>query len=156
MVQYMYGERDAIAENVRQRFSEVYGIDDFEELLSWYRKNASLYVEVGSWMLALKRSDFILGPRYHGVALGLQAGVPGTVIAIDSRTTELCQGTGIKYMQLEDTIRMNAEEIIQESKWTEEDAMLFDNRRRVAAIGYTEFLTLNGLEPSDHLNKLTN
>ncbi|NUB65063.1 hypothetical protein HUC49_22325, partial [Escherichia coli] len=81
-------------------------------------------------------------------ALGLQAGVPGTVIAIDSRTTELCQGTGIKYMQLEDTIRMNAEEIIQESKWTEEDAMLFDNRRRVAAIGYTEFLTLNGINAS--------
>ncbi|CAM7912688.1 polysaccharide pyruvyl transferase family protein [Leclercia adecarboxylata] len=155
MVQYMYGERDAITENVRQRFSEVYGIDDFEELLSWYRKNASLYVEVGSWMLALKRSDFILGPRYHGVALGLQAGVPGTVIAIDSRTTELCQGTGIKYLQLEDTIRMSAEEIIQESKWTEEDATLFDDRRRVAAIGYTEFLTLNGLELSDHLKDLT-
>lgn len=156
MVQYMYGERDAIAENVRQRFSEVYGIDDFEELVSWYRKNASLYVEVGSWMLALKRSDLILGPRYHGVALGLQAGVPGTVIAIDSRTTELCQGTGIKYLQLENAIKMSVEEIIQESKWTEEDAMLFDNRRRVAANGYTEFLTLNGLEPSHHLKNLTN
>lgn len=156
MVQYMYGERDAIAENVRQRFSEVYEIDDFEELMSWYRKNASLYVEVGSWMLALKRSDFILGPRYHGVALGLQAGVPGTVIAIDSRTTELCQGTGIKYLNLEDTLTMNAEDIIIKSKWSEEDATIFDERRKIAAIGYIDFLKSNMLEPSNHLVSLIN
>lgn len=154
MVQYMYGERDAIAENVREIFRDVYGIADFEELLSWYRKNASLYVDVGTWMLALKRSDFVLGPRYHGVALGLQAGVPGTVIAIDSRTTELCQGSGVKYLQLEDALKMNAEEIIISSKWSEEDAVLFDNRRRVAAVGYAEFLNLNNIEPSNHLKSL--
>lgn len=154
MVKYMYGERDSIAENVRDRFSQVYEIADFEELLSWYRKNASLYVDVGTWMLALKRSDLVLGPRYHGVALGLQAGVPGTVIAIDSRTTELCQGTGIKYLQLEDALKMNAEEIIIASKWSEEDAVLFDNRRKVAAAGYTDFLTLNELVPSSHLTNL--
>ncbi len=151
MVQYMYGERDSIADNVRERFSEVYGVTDFEELLSWYRKNASLYVEVGSWMLALKRSDLVLGPRYHGVALGIQAGMPGTVIAIDSRTTELCQGTGIKYLKLDDTLKMNAEEIIIASKWSEEDASLLDSRRKVAAAGYIDFLTLNDLEPSSHI-----
>ncbi|MEC3905328.1 hypothetical protein VOF77_23985, partial [Leclercia adecarboxylata] len=112
--------------------------------------------EVGSWMLALKRSDFILGPRYHGVALGLQAGVPGTVIAIDSRTTELCQGTGIKYLNLEDTLTMNAEDIIIKSKWSEEDATIFDERRKIAAIGYIDFLKSNMLEPSNHLVSLIN
>ncbi|MGE6162074.1 polysaccharide pyruvyl transferase family protein [Aeromonas salmonicida] len=154
MVQYMYGERDSIAENVRDRFSQVYGIADFEELLSWYRKNASLYIDVGTWMLALKRSDLVLGPRYHGVALGLQAGVPGTVIAIDSRTTELCQGTGIKYLQLENALKMSAEEIIIASKWSEEDATILDTRRKVAAAGYIDFLTLNNLEPSSHIKNL--
>lgn len=154
MVQYMYGERDAIAENVRQRFSEVYGITDFEELLTWYRKNASLYVEVGTWMLALKRSDFILGPRYHGVALGLQAGVPGTVIAIDSRTTELCQGTGIKYIQLSDTNHMDSEEILETAKWSEEDADIFDKRRKIAANGYFDFLVENEITPSEHFKQL--
>lgn len=155
MVQYMYDERDSIADSVRERFSEVYGVADFEELLSWYRKNASLYVDVGTWMLALKRSDLVLGPRYHGVALGLQAGIPGTVIAIDSRTTELCQGTGIKYLKLEEALKMNSEDIVSASKWSENDAELFDFRREVAAKGYIDFLHSNSLKPSSHLLELT-
>lgn len=154
MVQYMYGERDAIAENVRQRFSDVYGVSDFEELLSWYRRNASLYIDVGTWMLALKRSDFVLGPRYHGVALGLQAGVPGTVIAIDSRTTELCQGTGIKYLELEDALNLSSDDIIEASRWNSSDAELFDGRRETAATGYLNFLLENDIVPSEHLKNL--
>ena len=43
----------------------------------------------------MRKFDFVVGPRFHGVMLAMQAGIPGGVIAHDSRTLELCQTMGI-------------------------------------------------------------
>lgn len=155
MVQCMFGDVTSINEKTRERFRYIYKKHDFDEVLSWYRTNASLYVEVGAWMLALNRSDFVLGPRYHGVALGLQTGVPGTVIAIDSRTTELCQGTGVKYLELTQALAMTPQEIIASARWSRHDADVFDDRRSTSAKDYIEFLLSNELQPSSHLEELS-
>ena len=57
----------------------------------WCRRNAVSFIDAASWMEALRNVDFVVGPRFHGVMLAMQAGTPGGVIAHDSRTLEMCQ-----------------------------------------------------------------
>ena len=56
---------------------------------------ARRFIDAASWIDAMRKFDFVVGPRFHGVMLAVQAGVPGGVIAHDSRTFELCQTMGI-------------------------------------------------------------
>jgi hypothetical protein len=65
------------------------------EFVRWMRRFATTFIDAASWMDAMRKFDFVVGPRFHGVMLALQAGVPGAVIAHDSRTFELCQTMGI-------------------------------------------------------------
>jgi polysaccharide pyruvyl transferase WcaK-like protein len=46
-------------------------------------------------MEAIRKFDFVVGARFHGIMLAIQAGVPGAVITHDSRTQELCQTLAI-------------------------------------------------------------
>jgi hypothetical protein len=39
--------------------------------------------------------DIVVGARFHGIMLAIQAGTPGGVIAHDSRTLEMCQTMGV-------------------------------------------------------------
>lgn len=155
MLQFAVGEREGIKETTLARFLEVYG-PTFDEasLLDWYRRKACFYVDAPNWMRALNRFDLVLGPRYHGVALAIQAGIPGTVITIDSRTEELCTGTGMKAIAINDAIELGAEELCEKAKWTEGDAEEFDNNRLVKGKRIIDFLNANGLRPSEHLTAL--
>lgn len=62
-----------------------------ENFKLWCRRNAVSFIDAASWMEALRNVDFVVGPRFHGVMLAMQAGTPGGVIAHDSRTLEMCQ-----------------------------------------------------------------
>ncbi|QRM35599.1 polysaccharide pyruvyl transferase family protein [Microvirga sp. VF16] len=66
-----------------------------EEFKTWCRKRVLAFADVDHWMAWTKRYDFVVGPRFHGVMLALQAGVPAGCIAHDSRTLEMCQTMGI-------------------------------------------------------------
>jgi hypothetical protein len=57
----------------------------------WCRKRMLAFGDVDHWMAWTKRYDFVVGPRFHGVMLAIQAGVPAGCIAHDSRTLEMCQ-----------------------------------------------------------------
>jgi len=50
---------------------------------------------------------------------------------------------------------MSAIELIDASRWTDEDAMRFDLNRVDKARGYVQFIEDNGLQPSSHLRNLT-
>lgn len=155
MLQVAYGERDAISQKTINRFTDVYqGLFDFESMLDWYRKYSSVFVDAPNWMRFLCKFDIVLGPRYHGVALGIQAGIPGCVITIDSRTQELCQGTAIKCLSASDALGLNAAELVEMSRWTEHDAEYFDHIRHQKASAYVSFLKNNGLQASDQLTCL--
>jgi hypothetical protein len=65
------------------------------EFIRWARRHAVAYIDAASWTDAMRKFDFVTGPRFHGVMMAIQAGVPGGVIAHDSRTLELCQTIGI-------------------------------------------------------------
>jgi hypothetical protein len=155
MLQVAYGEREVLSQKTIDRFTDVYqGLFDFEGMLDWYRRYSSVFVDAPNWMRFLGKFDTVIGPRYHGVALGLQAGIPGCVITIDSRTQELCQGTAIKCLPASDALGLSASELIEMSRWTNHDAEYFDHVRHQKATAYVSFLESNGLQSSDQLTQL--
>ncbi|AMJ95893.1 hypothetical protein AVL56_17310 [Alteromonas stellipolaris] len=101
-----------------------------------------------------KRFSLAVGPRYHGVALPIQAGVPGKVIAIDSRTEELSSTTGIPFVRYKDVENSTSEELINWCKWTSEDAEYYDSVRARNAGHYVQFLSKNKLEYASSLDAL--
>lgn len=68
-----------------------------EEFRLWVEKYCIVYPDASSWMFALSKFDLVIGARFHGVMLGIQAGIPGIVVAHDSRTEEMCQTTLVPF-----------------------------------------------------------
>jgi hypothetical protein len=96
MVRLARDEADAIAPDVLEIMrNHIRPALDTSEFLRWIRRYAVTFVDAASWLDAMRKFDFVVGPRFHGVMLGIQAGIPGGVIAHDSRTFELCQTIGI-------------------------------------------------------------
>lgn len=154
--QLVMGERDLIAPAKLKRMIDVAGGKySAESLTTWLRKNAYYFADVSSWMRFYDHFDLVLGPRYHGVALGIQIGVPGCVYTIDSRTRELCEGTGIKSIPISSLKGMSPLDVVKASRWTDVDADVFDKTRKEKAGIFVDFIQGNCLEPSVHLRDLT-
>jgi hypothetical protein len=96
MIRLARDEADAIAPDILEQL-RIYIRPKLStaDLVRWMRRYATTFIDAASWMDAMRKFDFVVGPRFHGVMLGIQAGVPGAVIAHDSRTFELCQTMGI-------------------------------------------------------------
>ena len=78
-----------------------------EEFKCWCRRFAYAFYDVRSWMDFVRRFDFVVGTRFHGAMLAIQAGVPAACITHDSRTQEMCETMGIPhrhYDQINGTI----------------------------------------------------
>jgi len=156
MMQMLLGEK---ATYTPERFNillERYGHKFKEnEILDWMQKNAFMFVDVPNWIRFLRHYDITVGPRYHGVALSIQGGRPGTVYTIDSRTEELSKETGIKYLNIDDLKELSIDEIVHLSKWNEQDALTFHSNRKEKVNNMIEFLKSNEIEPSKHLYDLS-
>lgn len=127
---------------------------NLESIRRWMRKNAYSFYDAIGWIDFLRHYDFVLGPRYHGVALGVQAGRPSLCIHIDNRTRELASTTGIKSISINEFMEMGTADILAAVKWSMSEANQFDhNRIRLAKILHG-FLTSNDLQPSDRLTTL--
>lgn len=154
MLAFAFGEVEALSPEAVARFLAVYGPRfDLDGLLAWYRRHAVVHVDAASWLRALRRCDLALGPRYHGVALAVQAGRPGCVLTIDGRTEELCRGTGLKQLSAQALKGqgLTAPDLVALARWTPEDAERFDAIRHRKARDLADFLRANGLRPADHL-----
>lgn len=152
MLEALAGE-GGVSPDRGEKVRRIYGnkFKTYDELLRWMRKYSYIFVDVPNWMRFLSHYNFVLGPRYHGVALGIQAGIPGTVVAIDSRTLELSKETGIKVVDISEFKEGEAHNVVDRCKWTEGDALRFDAHREEKAGIMLGFLESNNLEPSDHL-----
>ena len=124
----------------------------FEEFKVWCRNYARSFYDVPAWMDSLRRYDFAVGTRYHGVALALQAEQMGLTVTIDSRTRELCENTGVPHVdadQLKTPItRVNLKKLINF------DPNLYDQHRSRSASKYLDFLVANRLQPADFLKRI--
>lgn len=155
MVMLGRGEIDAVDPVALEQCRKYIDAElSMEEFKAWVMRHAKIFIDIPSWLGFLRPFDFVVGTRIHGVALGLQAGVPALCIAHDSRTLELCQTMKIPYvlakehskgLELGDLPRMFQEQF---------DADLFDMNRRTLAKEYCRFLEENSLALAPSLMKL--
>jgi hypothetical protein len=68
-----------------------------EDFTTWCRRYAYAFYDVRAWMDFVRRFDFVVGTRFHGAMLAIQAGVPAACITHDSRTQEMCETMGIPH-----------------------------------------------------------
>lgn len=152
MFQFALNEIDQINDKTKNRYSEVFKtLGSFEQILAWFTSNSQILVDAEEWMQYLSAYDAVFGPRYHGVALGIQAGIPGCVVTIDSRTKELCETTSIKNISINSVAKLNADELVGNIYWSDSEIEAFANRRVSNAKRYIDFFVENGIEPSEHL-----
>lgn len=113
----------------------------------WCRRYAVAFLDAGSWMSAMQKYDFVIGPRFHGVMLGIQAGTAGGVIAHDSRTIELCQTTMIPYCLAQD---INPDQLTTHYRdILPFDGAKYDENRKARAAAYHSVLSSAGLKSTN-------
>lgn len=122
------------------------------EFQTWSSKHARVFFSASAWMESLRKFDFVVGTRIHGVMLALQTGVPGLCIAHDSRTLELCLLMGVPHVRSSEVMNGVSRSRLLAS--FEFDARQFDENRSRLARKYSQFLLANGLRPADFLNCL--
>ncbi len=146
---------DLAADEVAACRSYLFGDDapDAAEFKTWALNHAIAFVHVPAWLEYLRRFDFVIGTRIHGVALGLQAGVPGICVAFDSRTRELCETMAVPHIRARDYAALGRGDLrgAFEARF---DADGFDRNRRLLAQSYCEFLDGNGLRVAQHVREL--
>ncbi|WJS86013.1 polysaccharide pyruvyl transferase family protein [Paracoccus sp. TOH] len=125
-----------------------------EQFSSWALNYARSYYDVASWMDELRRYDLLIGPRFHGAQLAIQAERMGCTITIDTRTEEMCRETGVPFLRAEDLAmpltRSHLKELIKF------DSESYDALRAARCARYVEFLKAAGLRPSKHLVEISN
>lgn len=156
MLQYSMGEAHYVDRSTNERFCKAYS-DSLgpSEIKRWFIQNSIYFTDAHSWIRYLRKFDITIGPRYHGVALAIQAGRPSLAITIDSRTQELCESTGVKHIPLSESIKMSANELIEASAWNHSDGELFDKARILQSERFSTAFQGNMLSPSAHALGLT-
>jgi hypothetical protein len=134
--------------------SKALGFADSEACLAWFERNAYSFHEPRVWMHFLRHYDAVVGARYHGVALGVQAGIPGATLHIDNRTRELSVTTGIPSIGVEEVEGMSVESIVDAARWNEAQGERFDQNRKKRAAWMARFITSCGLQPSARLSAI--
>jgi hypothetical protein len=139
-----------VLDRIRVHTVPHYTMDEFK---AWCRTYARSFYDVPAWMDSLTRYDLTIGPRYHGTQLAIQAEKMGCVVAIDSRTEEMCRQTGVPVLTLAD---LEKEPITRTSlkKLIQFDGEAYDTFRQERAQNYVTFLENNGLTPKPYLKKI--
>jgi len=155
LIQLALGETEAIEPSHVKRLEKVYSrIGDYENIKAWFESFAVFFADAQNWMHYSKHFTLAIGPRYHGVALPIQAGVPGKVISIDSRTEELSVTTGIPTVPYEEVENMSAEELVDFCRWGNSEANNYDAVRTKNATNYQGFLQDNSIPVNDGIVEL--
>jgi hypothetical protein len=151
MVRWARGEAlaDSEAEAIRAYIAPDRTPEAFRR---WRQRHAACFCDATSWAEAMRGFDFVVGPRFHGVMLAIQAGVPGGVIAHDSRTLELCQTMAIP-------VRLASEipgglGLSDLHALFDLDVAAFSATRERLRRAYVELLRGSGIEPSARLTTL--
>ncbi|WP_404311772.1 polysaccharide pyruvyl transferase family protein [Agrococcus terreus] len=134
--------------------ASLLGFADADECVAWFRRNAYSFHDSQTWMHTLRHYDVVVGARYHGVAFGVQAGVPGMVLHIDNRTRELAATTGIPSVGVGEIAELSHEELVQRALWDDRAGLDFDRNRAVRAGRMVAFLESNGIRPSEQLHSI--
>jgi hypothetical protein len=122
-------------------------------VVAWGRRHMQLFTDTQQWMSFLRRYDYCIGPRYHGVALAIQAGVPAAVLAIDSRTEELAETMATPFAPMT-ALATRSPQAIVAAGWGPGTGARFDARRTTLARRFASILRSHRVAPSARLAAL--
>lgn len=120
-----------------------------EEFVKWCGQHGNVFFDTETWLEHYRRFDFVIGTRFHGVMVALQAGIPALCIVHDSRTLEMCQEMKVPYVCADDVCDgINRNQLLKLFNF---DPDAFDKNRLKSGRYYINFLTSNNLEVSHKL-----
>jgi len=153
MIRLARDEADSVAPDVLEKIrAYVRPRLTTMEFVQWMRRYAVTYIDAPSWIDSMRKFDFVVGPRFHGVMLGVQAGIPGGVIAHDSRTLELCNTMGLPvclHHALDHKFTIQDLKTIFKCDW-----VAYDERRRDLARTLTHLFSAANLSEMPQLKTL--
>ena len=131
-----------IEDRVRSLLIEIYQAGDWNSLVSYWQAHGRLFFNVDNWALALDAYDYVFGSRLHGTIMALNSGVPGVLIAHDSRTRELADFAAIPAVDA-GGLQITGNRV---RNWIERaDYAAYYARRETNRATYQAFLERNGL-----------
>jgi len=74
------------------------------EIISFFRRNIRVHADIDQWRASLKTFDFVIGTRFHGALIALQAGVPAMLLAHDTRTLEMARLFALPHRRIDDPV----------------------------------------------------
>lgn len=153
MMQLTRGEAEQIEATMLEKCRNyIFPNMTIDSFIHWSKKHGNLFFDVISWMEYLKKFDFVIGMRIHGIILALQSGIPALCIVHDSRTLELCKTMMIPHVLAKDlSVKLNKLELIKLLKF---DPEVFDQNRRKLCKDYITFLKNNFLSVSNWLEEI--
>lgn len=156
-IEFCFGDRSNLSKEKVNIILDFLGLklsSDGGNAEVFLRDHSNCFIDIGNWMQRIRRSDFVIGTRYHGVAIGIQAGIPGCVYTIDSRTEELCETTGIKSIPAEAAASLEPLELLDASRWSDLDIINFQQNRFQKSAAMAAFLESNNLNIPTYLKNL--
>ena len=123
------------------------------QVVAWGRRRAFVFTDSQNWMSFLRRYDYAIGPRFHGVALAIQAERPGVVLHVDSRTREMAETMAIPTRSFDDAPRSDLRDVVANA-WTPGTGAAFDTRRATLARVFRTALEAHDITVSARLAAL--
>lgn len=155
MIQISRGDFDVMDQDKLARIHKHtvphYTLDEFKQ---WALTYARSYYDVNAWMDELRRHDLLIGPRFHGAQLAIQAERMACTVTIDTRTEEMCRETGVPFLPASElTFPITRTSLKQAIRF---DGAAYDAHRQMKVRHYLEFLRGAGLKPMAYLENLAN
>ena len=120
--------------------------------IDWCNRYGNLFFDIPAWMEHYRKFDFVVGPRIHGVILGLQTGIPSLCIVHDSRTLELCQTLKVPYVMAGDIIKgVSLAELWEKTNFNAEE---FEENRTILAGKFCRFFENNNIKHSSFMDEM--
>ncbi|MFT4012589.1 MAG: polysaccharide pyruvyl transferase family protein [Paracoccus sp. (in: a-proteobacteria)] len=123
-----------------------------EQFKDWALNYARSYYDVPAWMDELRRHDLLIGPRFHGAQLAIQAERMACTVTIDTRTEEMCRETGVPFLRANDLTQPLTRSRLRELLHF--DGAEYDRFRAMKCARYIDFLKGTGLKPADYLEAI--
>ncbi|MBL3527813.1 MAG: polysaccharide pyruvyl transferase family protein [gamma proteobacterium endosymbiont of Lamellibrachia anaximandri] len=116
------------------------------------RSNGRFFLSVIDWMLEMKGLDFSIGTRLHGNMAAIASGIPGILIAHDSRTSELGETMNLPQISLDDVLA--SENLLDAIDKVSFDGRAFDTWRRNTALELTVAFDKLNIPLAEHVKAL--
>jgi galactitol-specific phosphotransferase system IIB component len=129
-------------DELKDKFEKAYGMSK-DDIRRWFVRHGKFFTNTNNWLETMRLYDLVVGTRYHGVAIGIQAEIMGTILSIDSRTEELAQTSGIKYTPIKNCQNKNYQEILEASLWEYSDFTKLDIQTEFCKNQFDLFFTQN-------------